>query len=84
MPAMIQRNLLNTILEAASSCADLSTTGFADTMEWFEAHGAALKVESDNRVFPQSDDSQTIIDCLINTARRAKVEILTNTEILMQ
>ncbi len=54
----------------------------ADTMEWFEAHGVALKVESDNRVFPQSDDSQTIIDCLINTARRAKVEILTNTEIL--
>ena len=54
----------------------------ADTMEWFEAHGVPLKVESDNRVFPQSDDSQTIIDCLINTARRAKVEILTNTEIL--
>ena len=47
----------------------------ADTMEWFENEGVALKIEADNRVFPVSDNSQTIIDCLLNKARKLKVEI---------
>ncbi len=43
----------------------LSRFGPADTMEWFGSRGVDLKVEPDGRVFPCSDDSQTIIDCLL-------------------
>src|SRR6188508_2716978 len=34
-----------------------------DTIEWFESRGVKLKTETDNRMFPVTDDSQTIIDC---------------------
>ncbi|MEM6395698.1 MAG: NAD(P)/FAD-dependent oxidoreductase [Bacteroidota bacterium] len=48
-----------------------------DTMAWFEDRGVALKIEEDGRVFPTSDDSATIIDCLWQTANRLGVEVLT-------
>lgn len=51
----------------------------ADTMTWFENRGVPLKIESDGRVFPQSDSSQTIIDCLLSTARSAGVIVRTHT-----
>lgn len=35
----------------------------ADTMSWFEERGVPLKVEMDNRVFPESNSSQSIINC---------------------
>ena len=53
--------------------------GPTDTMEWFEGRGVPLKVEADGRVFPQSDSSQSIIDCLIRSAREAGVEIRRST-----
>ena len=40
----------------------------ADTITWFEDHGVTLKTEEDGRMFPTTDNSQTIIDCLTNTA----------------
>jgi len=43
----------------------LGRFGPADTMEWFRTRGVDLKVEADGRVFPCSDDSQTIIDGLL-------------------
>ncbi len=46
-----------------------------DTMAWFEARGVELKVEKDGRVFPVSDSSQTIVDCLIQAAKSAGVEL---------
>ncbi|MDB6057883.1 MAG: aminoacetone oxidase family FAD-binding enzyme [Verrucomicrobiales bacterium] len=46
-----------------------------DTVEWFESRGVELKVEGDGRVFPTTDSSQTIIDCLTEAARRAGVEL---------
>lgn len=49
-----------------------------DTMEWFESRGVPLKIEDDGRVFPVSDDSQTIIDCLLKEARTHHIEVLTN------
>ncbi len=49
-----------------------------DTMEWFESRGVPLKIEEDGRVFPVSDDSQSIIDCLIQAARKAGVRIWTS------
>ena len=36
-----------------------------DTFEWFSSHGIPLKIESDQRVFPESNTSQTIIDCFL-------------------
>jgi predicted Rossmann fold flavoprotein len=46
-----------------------------DTVKWFESRGVKLKVESDGRMFPTTDNSQTIIDCLLNAADAAGVEI---------
>ena len=50
----------------------------SDTVAWFEARGVKLKTESDGRMFPISDSSQTIIDCLVHEARTAGVKLLTN------
>jgi predicted Rossmann fold flavoprotein len=46
-----------------------------DTVEWFESRGVKLKTESDGRMFPITDSSQTIIDCLLQEARSLQVEI---------
>lgn len=47
------------------------------TVEWFDRHGVALKTEADGRMFPVTDDSATIVECLIQTALAAKVQIRT-------
>ena len=49
-----------------------------DTVAWFAAHGVQLKTESDGRMFPVTDSSQTIIDCLLGAARAAGVKLMTN------
>ncbi len=45
-----------------------------DTVAWFEARGVALKTENDGRMFPVTDNSQTIVDCLLGAARQAGVK----------
>ncbi|MDB4435860.1 NAD(P)/FAD-dependent oxidoreductase [Akkermansiaceae bacterium] len=45
----------------------------SDTIEWFESRGVELKVEADGRMFPITDDSATIIQCLTTAARDAGV-----------
>src|ERR1044071_4917112 len=45
----------------------------ADTVAWFTAHGVQLKTESDGRMFPTTDSSQTIINCLLGATRAAGV-----------
>ena len=58
-----------------------------DTMNWYEEHGVVLKIEDDNRIFPESNSSQSIIDCLVNECKKKNVKILTKqtvTEILPQ
>lgn len=52
-----------------------------DTIHWFEERGVALKTEADGRMFPQSDSSQTIIDCLLREAAKYRVEIRMNTDV---
>ena len=52
-----------------------------DTMEWFENRGVALKIEDDNRVFPASNSSQTIIDCFLESAKNAGVILKTSTRV---
>jgi predicted Rossmann fold flavoprotein len=50
----------------------------ADTIGWFEERGVKLKTEADGRIFPVTDSSQTIIDCLIREANKYEVEIIAN------
>ena len=47
--------------------------GPADTDDWFKARGVALKTESDGRMFPATNSSETIVDCLLRSARAAGV-----------
>ena len=46
-----------------------------DTVAWFESRGVQLKTEGDGRVFPVSDDSRTIVDCLLRAAKTAGVKL---------
>jgi predicted Rossmann fold flavoprotein len=52
-----------------------------DTIAWFNERGVELKTEADGRMFPVSNVSQTIIDCLLAEASKYKVEIEMNTDI---
>lgn len=54
----------------------------AHTIQWFQERGVELKTESDGRMFPSSNTSQTIIDCLLNEASRYGVEIMMNADVL--
>lgn len=49
-----------------------------DTVDWFQGRGVMLKTEEDGRMFPVTDSSQTIVDCLFAAARQAGVVIRTN------
>lgn len=49
----------------------------ADTVAWFEARGVRLKREGDGRMFPITDSSETIIDCLISEAKGVGVRLFT-------
>lgn len=52
-----------------------------DTINWFEERGVKLKVEPDGRMFPVTDSSQTIIDCLLKEVNRYGVEIRMKSEV---
>lgn len=49
-----------------------------DVFDFFESHGVPLKIEEDGRVFPQSDSSQTIIDCFLTQIKASGVKVNTN------
>src|SRR5665213_2058374 len=51
--------------------------GPADTVAWFGARGVELKKERDGRMFPVTDDSATIVDCLMSAAAKAGVRLQT-------
>jgi len=52
-----------------------------DTIAWFKERGVELKTENDGRMFPVSNTSQTIIDCLMKEANKYGVEIMMNAEV---
>ncbi|MBL7725090.1 MAG: NAD(P)/FAD-dependent oxidoreductase [Chitinophagaceae bacterium] len=52
-----------------------------DTIEWFKERGISLKTEPDGRMFPVTDSSQTIIDCLLREVNKYSVDILMNAEV---
>ncbi|MBM3877293.1 MAG: NAD(P)/FAD-dependent oxidoreductase [Verrucomicrobia bacterium] len=49
-----------------------------DTVKWFESRGVALKTEPDGRMFPTTDQSETILQCLVAAARDAGVVLRAN------
>ena len=52
-----------------------------DTVQWYESRGVRLKTEVDGRMFPTTDDSETIIDCLMQAANKAKVTLSTGVRV---
>ncbi|MDJ0509803.1 MAG: aminoacetone oxidase family FAD-binding enzyme, partial [Crocosphaera sp.] len=53
-----------------------------DIINWFEKKGVALKTELDGRVFPVTDNSETIVNCLIKAAEKAKIKIKIKSEVI--
>ncbi len=53
-----------------------------DTISWFYDRGVELKTEDDNRMFPITDDSQTIINCFVHSAKKAGVQLLTQQNVI--
>ncbi len=51
------------------------------TVEWFNERGVELKTEEDGRMFPVTDNSQTIIDCLLREANKYHVEMIQHCEV---
>jgi predicted Rossmann fold flavoprotein len=54
----------------------------ADTVGWFHERGVNLKTEADGRMFPESNNSETIIECLLTKANECRVEVLMNHEVI--
>lgn len=52
-----------------------------DTIQWFEQRGVKLKAEKDGRMFPVSDSSQSIIDCLLQEANFYGIDIRMNADV---
>jgi predicted Rossmann fold flavoprotein len=50
-----------------------------DTIEWFEGRGVVLKTEEDGRMFPVTDSSETIVDCLFSEVNKYGVQVKMNT-----
>lgn len=46
-----------------------------DTIQWFEGKGISLKKEEDGRMFPTTDDSETIIQCLLAAAKNVELRL---------
>jgi predicted Rossmann fold flavoprotein len=53
-----------------------------DTVSWFANHGVPLKKEADGRMFPVTDNSETIVKCLMNAAAETGVELRTGTPVV--
>ncbi|MCS3867373.1 putative Rossmann fold flavoprotein [Chryseobacterium ginsenosidimutans] len=48
-----------------------------DTMDWFDQRKVSLKIENDNRIFPESNSSQTIINTFLNEIQKKNVDVKT-------
>ncbi len=52
-----------------------------DTVDWFTRRGVNLKTEADGRMFPTTDNSATIVNCLMQAAERGKVQLKTEAKV---
>lgn len=53
-----------------------------DTIEWFLKRGVKLKTEPDGRIFPESNSSETIINCFLQEAQKLNIDINLSEEVL--
>jgi len=53
----------------------------SNTIEWFESRGVKLKTEEDGRMFPTTDSSESIIDCLTREADRHRVQVVRQVQV---
>lgn len=52
-----------------------------DTIKWFEERGVKLKTEEDGRMFPTTDKSETIVNCLLKESKKLKIDIKEQVEV---
>ncbi|MDF2437974.1 MAG: hypothetical protein K0Q95_2350 [Bacteroidota bacterium] len=52
-----------------------------DTIKWFEERGVKIKTEVDGRMFPESDNSETIINCLVRESEKLNVIVKQGTDV---
>jgi predicted Rossmann fold flavoprotein len=55
--------------------------GATETVAWFAKRGVELKTEADGRIFPVTDNSQTIINCLLEAASESGIEVHYHSEV---
>ncbi len=53
-----------------------------DVQQWFEEKGVSLKTETDGRMFPESNTSQTIIDCFTKEVQRKNITVKTSCAVI--
>ncbi|QXP57044.1 NAD(P)/FAD-dependent oxidoreductase [Cellulophaga sp. HaHa_2_95] len=53
-----------------------------DTIAFFDKRGITLKIEEDGRMFPESNTSQTIVDCFTSEAERLGIKLLRNSSVV--
>tara|TARA_Y100001968_G_scaffold66951_1_gene57758 strand:- start:1525 stop:2742 length:1218 start_codon:yes stop_codon:yes gene_type:complete len=53
----------------------------AEAFDWFQSRGLSLKIENDGRVFPCSDSSYDVINCLTDVAEESGIKIFTNSHV---
>ena len=53
-----------------------------DTLDWFDRRGVPTKIEEDGRIFPVSDQSQSVMDCLIREAQQLGVQVFTKHNVI--
>ena len=53
-----------------------------DTLEWFGERGIDFYETQDGSIFPSSDDSQTIIDCFLQSAEKSNIDVFKNQEVV--
>jgi len=53
-----------------------------DTIEWFKKNGVDLHTEKDGRMFPTTNNSDTIIDCFLRKVHQYQIKVLTGQEVV--
>lgn len=53
-----------------------------DTIDWFLKRGVKLKTEPDGRMFPESNSSETVVNCFLSEAQKYHIDINLNEEVL--
>lgn len=56
--------------------------GPKETIDWFSRKGVQLKTEPDNRIFPVTDNSQTVIDCFMRESKTRSIKIILSQEVI--